>query len=133
MSIDTTGLSARVRDFAQSRADDIAQRFVERAQMYAPFRTGQLHDSIQAEPAEMIGDVATARVVVGAEYGKFQNEGTGVYGPDGEPIYPRTAKALVFYWPAAANVVAFAHVKGTEPTHFWERTLGDWHDIVSGA
>jgi hypothetical protein len=40
---------------------------------------------------------------------------------------------LVFDWPAAGGIVFARQVRGTEPTHFWERTLDAWPAIIAST
>ena len=70
----------------------------------------------------------------GVAYGIFLELGTGIYGPKGVPITPKTKQALSFevrtYTPKAgggANVarnrVVVKSVKGIKPMHIWEDAL----------
>ena len=69
-----------------------------------------------------------------APYASFQNYGTGIYGPEGTPIVPRRpGGVLVFDWPAAGGIVFARSVRGTEPTHYWERTLDEWPEILKAS
>lgn len=130
---DVTGLERAVKEHARLRAVALGEGFVDIARSLAPRRTGELAESIEAGDPVETSTGWSLRVTVAAEYGRFQEEGTGIYGPDGTPIYPTDAKVLVFDWVAAGGIVFAAHVKGTEPTHFWQRTLDRWPDIVAAA
>ena len=133
MAVDTASLLEAVRQLGRERTQALADRFVEVAQGIAPRRTGAGADSITVESIDETGSGYVARIVVGETYMLFQNEGTGIYGPDGEPITARRGGVLAFDWPAAGGMV-FAHsVRGTEPTHWWDRTIAAWGMIVETA
>ena len=122
-------LADAIRDLAAQRVmPTLAEGLADRARGYTSRRTGALHDSITAET-----DGLRARVQVGAEYGRYQNEGTGIYGPNGQRIRPRRARALVFDWPAVGGIVFAASVAGSEPTRFWTKAVEEWPDIVREA
>jgi hypothetical protein len=112
----------------------IADEFVNTARGFAPRRTGELADSIEVDSVSRGTGGVTARIVVGAPYATFQNFGTGIYGPSGTLIEPKRANGvLVFDSLIMGGLVFVRWVRGTEPTHFWERTLDQWGDIVARA
>lgn len=129
MTVNTDGLERAVRDRAREIAKRLADEFVNTAQTLAPRRTGAGADSIVAESVDESSDGFTVRVVVGEEYMRFQNEGTGIHGPTGTPIRPVSAKVLVFDSPILGLTFA-PEVQGTEPTHWWDRTVQMWPQIV---
>lgn len=56
-----------------------------------------------------------------AKYTPFVNDGTGIYGPKGQKIRPRTKKALAFNYKGAKVVVK--SVKGIKPRKFVEKSI----------
>lgn len=130
--VDVDRIKRLVELHALARAEQIGDAFVRTAQAFAPRRTGAGADSIEVATVEATSSGVRIRVVVGEQYMKWQNEGTGVFGPRGQPIKPhRRGGVLVF--DGIGGVVFAREVKGTEPTHFWERTVDAWPRIVSGV
>jgi len=127
----TDGLVRALQDLAVRLADQCADGLVTTAQNNASRRTGNLADSITNEGAVLAGDNVRAHVVVEAEYGRYQDEGTGIYGPEGQVITPKHGNVLVFDWPAAGGIVFATYVRGSEPTRFWTKAIEAWPQIVS--
>ena len=106
-------------------ADDLLRRgrnVAYLARKYAPVNTGRLRSSIDTRLVSFNGQVA---VLVGTNvnYAMFQHEGTGIYGPHGTPIVPRTARFLKFK-PKGSSVFVYAKsVRGNPPTFFLRRAL----------
>lgn len=133
VSVNTAGVERLVRTYARDKAEALADRFVEVARGFAPRRTGTGADSIEAAAVAERGGGFTVEVTVGETYMKYQNEGTGIYGPDGSPIEAGPGGVLVFDWPAAGGLVFARHVRGTEATHWWDRAVLAWPQIVGDA
>lgn len=72
-----------------------------------------------------------ARVGTNTGYGLFPEEGTGIYGPTGRRIYPKTAKVLVFRPRGSSQLVFAKSVKGQKPQHFMLFALN--HAIIKMA
>jgi hypothetical protein len=85
---------------------------------YVPVRTSNLVNSgvIDVSPD---GSVGVLRYT--ADYGRFVNDGTGIFGPSGQKIVPKSKKAL--YWSGAKHPVK--SVKGMEGRHFVEKGVAD--------
>lgn len=131
MATDTTGLMNGLRDFARQRASDIADEFINQARSFAPRRTGAGADSITVDSIDESGSTFRMHITVGEIYMRYQNDGTGLYGPNHIWIMPYNARALVFE--GIGGLVFATRVRGTEPTHWWERTLDQWPNIVRSA
>ena len=58
-----------------------------------------------------------------AKYAKFVNDGTGIYGPRGKLITPKTKKALAFEYKGAMVVVK--SVKGIKPRRYVEKSINE--------
>lgn len=117
-------LEEAAREGLMNAAIDIAEDAKDRV----PYDSGDLRRAIYAEPVE---DEMAARVVVppvhGVPYGVYQHEGTGIHGPTGQPIRPRTAKVLRWWGKGAPRGRGrrapgswrFAReVRGVKPTPF---------------
>jgi len=92
------------------------------AKKYAPVNTGRLRASIEAKLVRY-GDNVAVIVGTNVEYAMYQHEGTGIYGPQGQPIRPRNAKFLRFK-PKGSGAYVFAReVRGSMPTFFLKRAL----------
>jgi HK97 gp10 family phage protein len=129
--INVEGLKDQVRSYALARAERLGDAFIDQLRSNMPRRTGELAASAEVDDISEQSDGVKVKVVVRSHYAAFQNYGTGIYGPEGTPITPRRAGGvLVFDWPAAGGVVFARSVRGTEPTHFWERTLDQWPTII---
>ena len=74
-----------------------------------PYRTGVLSQNWAFE----VGNLQ-ARYYPRAFYAPYVEFGTGIYGPQGEPITPKVKQAL--YWPGADHPVR--SVKGQHPNPF---------------
>lgn len=133
MPVDTTALEAGLRAYALRLMDQLGERFVEGARGRCSRRTGTLADSIEASGAVDGGSRITNTVRCGAEYGRYQDEGTGIYGPDGARIVPTNAKVLAFDWAAGGGMTFRASVAGSPGTHFWSDTIDDWPNIVASV
>lgn len=103
-------------------ANKAGNRLVNEAKRNAPVDYGRLRSSISAVVTETDRGV---KVTVGSplEYARYQEEGTGIYGPRGRPIVPVTAKALKFKPKGAKGFVFRAKVSGTPATRFLSRAL----------
>lgn len=134
MPVDRASLERVIGAFAQDRADALGVAFVERARGYCSRRTGALAESITAEPARVEGGSASVHVYVGAEYGAYQDRGTGIYGPTGQRITPTNPDGvLAFDWPAAGGLVFFKSVAGSPGTAFFTRTVEEFDAVVREA
>lgn len=131
MSADASALVQLLRDRSLQWCDDLADEFVRTAQSRVSRRTGTLHDSIENEGAIEAGDFYVAHVVVGEEYGIYQDEGSGVFAPSGTRIQGRPF--LAFDWPAAGGLVIVRSVSGSPGTHFWSEAVNEWPLIVRRA
>lgn len=84
----------------------------------APRRTGTLKRSIHMEVNPIAGKF-TGKVVQDAgvaHYGVYQEMGTGIYGPTGQPITPKNGNFLVFN--IGKKKVFARSVKGVKPKRY---------------
>lgn len=78
-------------------------------------RTGRLLASLTAGASGSVSSLSSDTIEVGTNvrYARWLQEGTGIYGPSGEPIRPKNGKVLSFM---LGNRRVFAKsVKGTPP------------------
>lgn len=61
------------------------------------------------------------RIYTMTKYALFVHEGTGVYGPRGDVIRPKSAKALSFEWKGKNYVVRY--VRGQKPNPYVDRAM----------
>lgn len=129
--INRASLDALLADYAEKKAVELGDQFVGDARGRSSRRTGRLADSIEAGAPEHERHAVRVTIEVGEEYGRYQDEGTGIFGPHGERITAtRPGGVLVFDWPAAGGTVFARSTAGAPGTHFWSLTVDDWSNIV---
>lgn len=130
-SVDASALLDGVTELGARLMTSLGDEFVSRAKQGASRRTGELEAGITADPPSVSPEEITLDVHSSAEHSKWQDEGTGIYGPEGTPITStRPGGVLVFDWPAAGGIVFARSVKGSPGTRFWTNTLEAWPQIV---
>lgn len=123
-------LVAFMGEYAERLTERLGEVFVDGARSRVSRRTGKTYEGIRANPAVVQPGRVSVTVESTEPSSQYQDEGTGIYGPTGERIYPVTAKALRFDWPAAGGVVFATSVAGSPGSHFWSLTVEDWPQIV---
>lgn len=115
------------------------ERAVQRATSYAtnqainnaPRKTGTLkrsiHSVINPLVASFTGSIVQDTGV--AKYGPFVEYGTGIYGPRGELIRPKTAKMLSWIGPDKKRIFARS-VKGMTPRRYMKKAFDDSVPVV---
>lgn len=129
-SITGDTLDDGVRALGERLGTRLGEIFVETAQSNASRRTGQMADETRADAPEIHGDTISVHAECHVDHGIYQDRGTGIYGPEGQPITPKTARVLRFDWPAAGGIVFATFVRGSEPTRWWTKAVEAWHQIV---
>lgn len=144
VTITTTGETpAKARDayfMAAKQQMGVAMLRIEGAvKQDTPVRTGHLRRTI-THIVEVIGNVISGAVGTDVLYGRWVDEGTGIYGPKHHVIVPKTKRALSFPEPgnrgftAAGRVrsgkagrnarfVTVRSVKGIKPREFFEKAI----------
>jgi len=116
-------LRASVLAAAENLVNAAAQECRRQTAEAAPTpMTGDLNKSIQVDVAQTDGTTIGTTIYATAEHASYTDEGTGVYVGRGR-IYPRTARALVFYWitgPQGSGVYAFKSVAGQPGQHWFK-------------
>lgn len=127
-------LGDRVRAHAVELARRGGQLTVTDTQAHMSRRTGAMAAGVSAsEP--VLEDTRVIQQITAAEpYTHFADIGTGIYGPTGARVFPKTAKALRFDSPAAGGIVFARSVAGSPGEHFWEGFIGPrWHDSLQSS
>lgn len=83
-------------------------------------RTGRLQRSIKARRDRVEGEAAVS-VEATARHAKWVHDGTGIYGPTGLPIRPKTRSVLKFR--VGGTVIFAPSVRGQRGTHFLRDAL----------
>lgn len=85
--------------------------------------SGQLASGVMVDAWQENGTSFTSTARSLAPYSLFVDKGTGIYGPTGQRIYPKTAKALTFYWQRTGSVVSFRSVAGAPAQNFFSEPM----------
>lgn len=108
LAVDTVGLA--VKYTAQEVWGNIARE--------APVDEGKLAGSFNLEQIDEI----SWRVFTNTAYAMWVHEGTGIFGPRGQPIVPVSAKVL--HWVTKGGEGIFTKsVKGTPPNPYADRAV----------
>lgn len=86
---------------AQTELKVRANRVLNAARRGAPVDQGQLRASLHIEYTFGPNGEPIARIGSNLKYAIFVHEGTGIYGPTGQPIRPKHGRFLV--WPVKNN------------------------------
>jgi hypothetical protein len=126
----------QLRDHVQQHALNLVDRALDvtvaDTQAHASRRSGDLAAGVSATGPVLNDTQVQAQIISAADYSKFQDEGTGVFGPTGSRIFPKTAKALRFDWPAAGGIVFAKSVAGSPGTHFFHEPMPErWHNAIA--
>jgi hypothetical protein len=62
------------------------------------------------------------KIISSAVYTKYVNDGTGIYGPHGQLIRPKTAR-LLGPWIYKGKKIAVPYVRGIRPRKFVEKSI----------
>ena len=83
--------------------------------------TGTLRSDIHIQMLT-VGKVLAARIGFNVFYGVYVHDGTGIFGPKGQPITPKMSKFL--RWKTKKGTVVYAtSVKGMRPNPFLKDAL----------
>jgi hypothetical protein len=89
------------------------------AKKYAPIDKGNLRGSINTQGPTVANNNVTATVGTNVTYARYQEEGTGVYGPSRQPIRPKNAKVLA--WKSGGQWHYARQVKGVKPKRYFRQ------------
>lgn len=90
--------------------------------------TGRLRASVTTTLVRARGGAPAVRVGSDVDYAILVHNGTGVFGPSGSPIRPRSARFLVFVPRGGSQKVFARQVRGMEPNPFLLNALAAARD-----
>lgn len=132
--VDSAGLEQRVVEFYGTVADlAVDAMFTEmRTSDDTPRDTGAMTANLEVTNQD--SDPELVRLLHAPEpYSSWQDEGTGIYGPTGERIFPTNAPLLVFFWKKTGKVEFMRSVAGTPKTEWWTKVVTRWVEFLQGA
>lgn len=94
-----------------------------KAKQLAPIEHGNLRGSITTKGPTVTGMNVEARVGTNVEYARYQEEGTGIYGPNKTPIRPKTVRRLA--WKKGGQWFFAKEVRGVKPKRFFKQARED--------
>jgi len=110
--------SARIRvGMLRGGMLNLVEEVAARGKKEAPVKTGNLLNKIMGWVS---GDGTKGTVTSRAPYSKYVHEGTGLYGPFMQRIFPTTKKAL--FWTGAPH--PYRSTAGQKANPFFRRALG---------
>ncbi|MEE1774444.1 HK97 gp10 family phage protein [Streptomyces sp. JV185] len=114
---------AAIAELVRAIVGEVATATANQARRLAPVDNGPLRASIR-QSVDVRGNLVVGEVYSDLEYAAYVHEGTGIYGPTGQPIRP--VRARVLSWQPRGGPRAFARsVKGQRPNPFLLRALRD--------
>lgn len=103
----------------------VADRTANIARGNAPVDNGPLRGSIRVSEIVVTGNRMRIWVYTNLEYGLYVHEGTGIYGPKGQPIRPKRGRYLRFEArnarttaPGRGTIVFAREVRGQRPNRY---------------
>lgn len=126
-------LEANLRERTRQRLDQVQVLLPELVKAPLNQITGQLAAGIVCDAWQDNGTRYDTTIRSLAPYSQFVDEGTGIYGPTGNRIYPTSAKALVFFWYRMGDWFAFRSVRGSPAQHFFHEAMPDRYDAALQA
>lgn len=131
VTADSTAFLADIREHFAEVLDSATTDLLADMERDAPRDTGAMTQTIEVAESDS-GDVLARTITAPAEYASYQDTGTGIYGPTGARIYPKTARFLVFTTKDGTKVFARS-VAGTPRTGWWSDKLANWSDYLARA
>lgn len=139
LSVDVVGAEELARAFREapslctthlSNGIERTARTVERlAKQYAPIEHGNLRGSINTKGPVVTGSNVEASVGTHLTYSRFQEEGTGIYGPRKTPIVPKNGKLLA--WKVGGKWAFARSVKGVRPKRYFRRSRDEARPVMT--
>lgn len=140
VTVTVTGLEAIMRKHSKAAVDAAVQHALESTAQYGADLvktrlanhtvTGFLRSSIRGSMVGKNHGRTYAVMGSGVNYTPFVEHGTGIYGPRGQRIRPRSAKALAWTPKTVtgrpvkgAGKIVRRSVAGQRPVHMFERTF----------
>lgn len=124
-------LRERIQDHAVEVATRAIDLTVQRTKDATSRRTGATEAGISGAQPVLNDTWVTTEIVSAEPSSKWQDEGTGIYGPTGMRIRPLRAKALRFDSPILGIVFATS-VAGSPGKHFFHEPMPDrWREALA--
>lgn len=129
-----TSIASQMEDSLRQHCRDslplVTAQMVDDTKSAASRRTGALADSIGADEWVDEGTRFTSTIFAGRDLenpdvARYQDEGTGIYGPEGQRITAPNGGVLVFDWPAAGGIVFVRSVAGAPGRHYFMEPMPD--------
>jgi hypothetical protein len=134
---------AKINKALREKLIESADYLKEKIAEYAPQQTGQLRQTILSLPVSGITTDGTGFSFTKTGIMKLSlnlvrrkdkqirwvNNGTGIYGPTGQPIRPKSGEYL--YFEVGGQLIRTRQVAGQEGQHFIERALSVSKLIIS--
>lgn len=134
VGVNRSGIDAAMRAAGQQWGDRVGRRVVTAAKERCPVDEGRLKTSIEYT-TKVTNERVTVTVGSPLPYAVYVHEGTGVHGPKGVPIVPKTRQFMKFRYDGKAAVgttpvekrgwVFAKSVQGQKPNPFLVNALRD--------
>lgn len=122
------------REFSRAIGNS-AFRVEALAKQKAPIEYGNLRGSINTRGPKATANNVEASVGTNMHYARYQEEGTGLYGPRKQPITPKSGKFLVFT--VGGKKIFAKSVRGVRPKRYFrgakEEATPFFTDQMKGA
>jgi hypothetical protein len=128
-----------LREAVTARAIAIHEAAVDlmlgRLILACPIDTGELRDSIDVDSSEFGTSKVLSKIVAPVPQARYQDEGTGIYGPVGERITSPNGRPLAFFWKRMNVEMVVWSVAGSPATHWWSQTCtaAAWAEVLAEA
>lgn len=132
--VEVVGLNELVRDVAKAGGNakplvraaitNATSKIQSNVRKRAKHRTGTLQRSVITTVRDVYGIVEVAE-----KYGEWIENGTGIYGPTGQRIVPKSAKALAFTY--MGKKVFARSVKGMKAAPFFKPGVDESESYVN--
>ena len=100
------------------------------AKELVPVDQGTLRGSLIISPVTWSGSTATGNVGTNLHYAVYQEQGTGIYGPSGQPIRPKTKTVLAWQKNGAWHFAR--QVRGVRPKWYMRTSAERNEQAVNG-
>lgn len=118
-------LASNLRTNLREQLRIVRASIEDATQRDAPVLSGDLRNSIVMDDFIEGFDSFTSTIRATAFQARWTNDGTGIYGPGGNRIYPLNGRVLgPFYWYRIGETVAFRSVAGIPAQHWWDGPSG---------
>lgn len=139
-TVSVKGLSELQKQFARApqitmsrlkpAMDKSLTRLQATAKELAPVDTNRLRSSIAIQPVSITGSAISGSVGAGTIYAAAQETGSGIYGPYGRPIRPKTKRVLA--WKSGGTWHFAKEVKGVRPRWYMRGSLERNRSAIDG-